>query len=148
MAQQQIWPSEYETVDRVETVHGWDSVSSLDFPKCSGRYEVPCQGSMVPHRADKLIFEVSPFLIISTHFSFWNDSALKRNIPLRTQPFNSLHYRYLRNCTNQCFFASWSSNNKYTLIGGIRQPNSTHNTEITSPHSSGSCYAYWNIQHH
>ena len=76
---------------------------------------------MVPEKADRYVFEVAPFLIIATTvmcFTF---------IPLGP------HY-YSNNAEKSIlflmavfsvaplgvFFAGWSSNNKYTLLGGIR----------------------------
>ena len=76
---------------------------------------------MVPRRADKLIFEVSPFLIVSTTLLILGMIPLSSGI-YATNPDLSILYiiAIFGIAPIGVFFAGWSSNNKYTLIGGIR----------------------------
>ena len=76
---------------------------------------------MVPQRADKLIFEVSPFLIVSTTLLILGLVPLSSGI-YATNPELSILYiiAIFGIAPIGVFFAGWSSNNKYTLIGGIR----------------------------
>ena len=76
---------------------------------------------MVPRRADKLIFEVSPFLIVSTTLIILGMIPLSSGI-YATNPDLSILYiiAIFGIAPIGVFFAGWASNNKYTLIGGIR----------------------------
>ena len=76
---------------------------------------------MVPQRADKLIFEVSPFLIVSTTLLILGMIPLSSGI-YATNPELSVLYiiAIFGIAPIGVFFAGWSSNTKYTLIGGIR----------------------------
>ena len=76
---------------------------------------------MVPEKADRYVFEVAPFLIIATTvmcFTF---------IPLGPHYYSNnaeMPMLFLMAVFSVAplggFFAGWSSNNKYTLLGGIR----------------------------
>jgi NADH-quinone oxidoreductase subunit H len=76
---------------------------------------------MVPQRADRLIFEVSPFLIVSSTLLILGMIPLSSGI-YATNPDLSILYAIaiFGIAPIGVFFAGWSSNNKYTLIGGIR----------------------------
>ena len=74
-----------------------------------------------PQRADRLIFEVSPFLIVSSTLLILGMIPLSSGI-YATNPDLSILYAIaiFGIAPIGVFFAGWSSNNKYTLIGGIR----------------------------
>ena len=114
--------SEYETVDRVGN-RSWMGLSIFPgfFQNVADGMKFLVKEHMVPRRADKLIFEVSPFLIVSTTLLILGMIPLSSGI-YATNPDLSILYiiAIFGIAPIGVFFAGWSSNNKYTLIGGIR----------------------------
>ena len=114
--------SEHETVDRVGN-RSWMGLSILPgfFQNVADGMKFLVKEHMVPRRADKLIFEVSPFLIVSTTLLILGMIPLSSGI-YATNPDLSILYiiAIFGIAPIGVFFAGWSSNNKYTLIGGIR----------------------------
>ena len=114
--------SEHETVDRVGN-RSWMGFSILPgfFQNVADGMKFLVKEHMVPRRADKLIFEVSPFLIVSTTLIILGMIPLSSGM-YATNPDLSILYiiAIFGIAPIGVFFAGWSSNNKYTLIGGIR----------------------------
>ena len=113
---------EFETVDRVNN-RSWMGLSILPgfFQNVADGMKFLIKEHMVPRRADKLIFEVSPFLIVSTTLIILGMIPLSSGM-YATNPDLSILYiiAIFGIAPIGVFFAGWSSNNKYTLIGGIR----------------------------
>ncbi len=112
----------FATVDRVNN-RSW-----MGYPVFPGFFQNVADGMkflvkehMVPQRADKLIFEVSPFLIVSSTLLILGIIPLSSGM-YATNPELSILYAIaiFGIAPIGVFFAGWSSNNKYTLIGGIR----------------------------
>ena len=76
---------------------------------------------MVPKKADRFIFEVAPFIIISSTVLIFAFIPLGPHI-WSADPEMSLIFlmAIFGIAPLGVFFAGWSSNNKYTLLGGIR----------------------------
>ena len=112
----------YPTVDRVNN-RSWMGYSILPgfFQNVADGMKFLLKEHMVPRRADKLIFEVSPFLIVSSTLLILGIIPLSSGI-YATNPDLSILYAIaiFGIAPIGVFFAGWSSNNKYTLIGGIR----------------------------
>ena len=113
---------EFETVDRVNN-RSWMGLSILPgfFQNVADGMKFLIKEHMVPRRADKLIFEVSPFLIVSTTLIILGMIPLSSGM-YATNPDLSILYiiAIFGIAPIGVFFAGWASNNKYTLIGGIR----------------------------
>ena len=113
---------EFETVARVNN-RSWMGLSILPgfFQNVADGMKFLIKEHMVPRRADKLIFEVSPFLIVSTTLIILGMIPLSSGI-YATNPDLSILYiiAIFGIAPIGVFFAGWASNNKYTLIGGIR----------------------------
>ena len=76
---------------------------------------------MVPTRADKLIFELAPFLVISSTVLILGMIPLSSGIYGANPELSVLFaFAIFGIAPLGVFFAGWASNNKYTLIGGIR----------------------------
>ena len=76
---------------------------------------------MVPERADKVIFEVAPFLVISSTIMILGLIPLSSGIYGANPELSVLFaFAIFGIAPLGVFFAGWSSNNKYTLLGGIR----------------------------
>ncbi len=112
----------FPTVDRVNN-RSWMGYSILPgfFQNVADGMKFLLKEHMVPRRADKLIFEVSPFLIVSSTLLILGIIPLSSGI-YATNPDLSILYAIaiFGIAPIGVFFAGWSSNNKYTLIGGIR----------------------------
>ncbi|MEJ6563405.1 MAG: NADH-quinone oxidoreductase subunit H [Euryarchaeota archaeon] len=112
----------YPTVDRVNN-RSWMGYSILPgfFQNVADGMKFLLKEHMVPRRADKLIFEISPFLIVSSTLLILGIIPLSSGI-YATNPDLSILYAIaiFGIAPIGVFFAGWSSNNKYTLIGGIR----------------------------
>ena len=112
----------FATVDRVNN-RSWMGYSILPgfFQNVADGMKFLLKEHMVPRRADKLIFEVSPFLIVSSTLLILGIIPLSSGI-YATNPDLSILYAIaiFGIAPIGVFFAGWSSNNKYTLIGGIR----------------------------
>jgi len=112
----------FATVDRVNN-RSWMGYSIFPgfFQNVADGMKFLLKEHMVPRRADKLIFEVSPFLIVSSTLLILGIIPLSSGI-YATNPDLSILYAIaiFGIAPIGVFFAGWSSNNKYTLIGGIR----------------------------
>ena len=76
---------------------------------------------MVPSRADKIIFELAPFLVISSTIMILGMIPLSSGIYGANPELSVLFaFAIFGIAPLGVFFAGWSSNNKYTLIGGMR----------------------------
>ena len=75
----------------------------------------------MPSRADKLIFELAPFLVISSTVLILGLIPLSSGIYGANPELSVLFaFAIFGIAPLGVFFAGWASNNKYTLIGGIR----------------------------
>ena len=112
----------FPTVDRVNN-RSWMGKTILPgfFQNVADGMKFLVKEHMVPQRADRLIFEVSPFLIVSSTLLILGMIPLSSGI-YATNPDLSILYAIaiFGIAPIGVFFAGWSSNNKYTLIGGIR----------------------------
>jgi len=112
----------FATVDRVNN-RSWMGFTILPgfFQNVADGMKFLVKEHMVPQRADRLIFEVSPFLIVSSTLLILGMIPLSSGI-YATNPDLSILYAIaiFGIAPIGVFFAGWSSNNKYTLIGGIR----------------------------
>ncbi|MDA8638462.1 NADH-quinone oxidoreductase subunit H [Candidatus Poseidonia alphae] len=112
----------FPTVDRVNN-RSWMGKTIVPgfFQNVADGMKFLVKEHMVPQRADKLIFEVSPFLIVSSTLLILGMIPLSSGI-YATNPDLSILYAIaiFGIAPIGVFFAGWSSNNKYTLIGGIR----------------------------
>jgi len=112
----------FATVDRVNN-RSWMGKTILPgfFQNVADGMKFLVKEHMVPQRADRLIFEVSPFLIVSSTLLILGMIPLSSGI-YATNPDLSILYAIaiFGIAPIGVFFAGWSSNNKYTLIGGIR----------------------------
>jgi len=112
----------FATVDRVNN-RSWMGVPILPgfFQNVADGMKFLVKEHMVPQRADRLIFETSPFLIVSSTLLILGMIPLSSGI-YATNPDLSILYAIaiFGIAPIGVFFAGWSSNNKYTLIGGIR----------------------------
>ncbi len=76
---------------------------------------------MVPTKADKVVFEVAPFIIISSTIMLFAFIPLGPHVWSANPDLSLLFLMAIFGIAPLgVFFAGWSSNNKYTLIGGIR----------------------------
>ena len=76
---------------------------------------------MVPSKADKFIFEIAPFIIITSTVMIFAFIPLSPNIYSANPELSLLFLMAIFGIAPfGVFFAGWSSNNKYTLLGGIR----------------------------
>tara|TARA_B100000965_G_C19592690_1_gene758651 strand:- start:1045 stop:2547 length:1503 start_codon:yes stop_codon:yes gene_type:complete len=112
----------FATVDRVNN-RSWMGYSIFPgfFQNVADGMKFLVKEHMVPQRADRLIFEVSPFLIVSSTLLILGIIPLSSGM-YATNPELSILYAIaiFGIAPIGVFFAGWSSNNKYTLIGGIR----------------------------
>ncbi|MAX34884.1 MAG: hypothetical protein CMB23_04335 [Euryarchaeota archaeon] len=76
---------------------------------------------MVPEKADRYVFEVAPFLIIATTVMCFTFIPLGPHYYSNNSEMSILFLMAVFSVAPLgVFFAGWSSNNKYTLLGGIR----------------------------
>lgn len=76
---------------------------------------------MVPEKADRFVFEIAPFLIIATTVMCFTFIPLSPNFYSNNSEMSILFLMAVFSVAPLgVFFAGWSSNNKYTLLGGIR----------------------------
>ena len=112
----------FATVDRVNN-RSWMGYSIFPgfFQNVADGMKFLVKEHMVPQRADRLIFEVSPFLIVSSTLLILGIIPLSSGM-YATNPDLSILYAIaiFGIAPIGVFFAGWSSNNKYTLLGGIR----------------------------
>ncbi len=76
---------------------------------------------MVPEKADRYVFEIAPFLIIATTVMCFTFIPLGPHYYSNNAEMSILFLMAVFSVAPLgVFFAGWSSNNKYTLLGGIR----------------------------
>ncbi len=111
-----------ETVDRV------NDRSYLGWPIFPGLFQNAADGAkllqkewMIPEKADRMMFEVAPFIIISSTVMILGMLPLGPAIYGPDPDYGVLMAMAIFGVAPLgVFFAGWASNNKYTLIGGIR----------------------------
>ncbi|MBT4059237.1 MAG: NADH-quinone oxidoreductase subunit H [Euryarchaeota archaeon] len=115
--------SEYETVHRTKDrgYHGvWWMLPGLIQNVADGM-KFMTKEWMVPAKADKFIFEVAPFIIITSTVMIFAFIPLSSNIFAANPELSLIFMMAIFGIAPLgVFFAGWSSNNKYTLLGGIR----------------------------
>ncbi len=115
--------SDYETVHRTKDrgYHGvWWLLPGMIQNVADGM-KFMTKEWMVPAKADKFIFEVAPFIIITSTVMIFAFIPLSSNIYSANPELSLLFMMAIFGIAPfGVFFAGWSSNNKYTLLGGIR----------------------------
>ncbi len=115
--------SDYETVDRVNDrgYHGiWFLLPGMIQNVADGM-KFMTKEWMVPAKADKFIFEVAPFIIITSTVMLFAFIPMSPEIYSANPDLSLLFLMAIFGIAPLgVFFAGWSSNNKYTLLGGIR----------------------------
>jgi NADH-quinone oxidoreductase subunit H len=120
-----IWGNDHplETVSRVNnrSYHGyWFLLPGFfqafaDFTKFAGKEHI------VPKNADKVVFEVAPVIIISTTVLVFAFIPFGPHFYIASPELSTIFMMAVFGVAPLgVFFAGWSSNNKYTLIGGMR----------------------------
>ncbi len=114
---------EVESVDRVRdrSYHGvWWMLPGF-FQNIADAVKFLTKEWMVPTKADKVVFEVAPFIIISSTIMLFAFIPLGPHIWSANPDLSLLFLMAIFGIAPLgVFFAGWSSNNKYTLLGGIR----------------------------
>jgi NADH-quinone oxidoreductase subunit H len=115
--------SEIESVDRVNnrSWHGvWWMLPGFIQNIADGMKFLPKE-HMPPAKSDRLVYEIAPFIIISSTVLILGLIPLGPHI-YGPNPTLSLIFIFaiFSLAPLGVFFAGWSSNNKFTLIGGIR----------------------------
>ncbi len=114
---------ELETVSRVNnrSYHGvWWMLPGF-FQNLADGMKFLTKEHMVPEKSDRLIYEVAPFIIIATTVMLFAFIPLGPNFWANNSEMSILFLMAIFGVAPLgVFFAGWSSNNKYTLLGGIR----------------------------
>ena len=113
---------EHEMVNRVGN-RSWYGVTIFPgfFQNIADGMKFLTKEHMVPSRADKVIFELAPFLVISSTIMILGMIPLSSGIYGANPELSVLFaFAIFGIAPLGVFFAGWSSNNKYTLLGGIR----------------------------
>ncbi|PXY70817.1 MAG: hypothetical protein CXX83_00955 [Methanobacteriota archaeon] len=115
--------SDIHSVDRVKDrgYHGiWFLIPGLfqafaDFTKFASKEWI------VPAKADRLMFEIAPFIIIASTVMIFAFIPFGPHIWAANTEMSLLFMMAIFGIAPLgVFFAGWASNNKYTLLGGIR----------------------------
>ncbi|MEC7757252.1 MAG: complex I subunit 1 family protein [Candidatus Thermoplasmatota archaeon] len=120
-----IWGNDHEleTVSRVNNrgYHGyWFLLPGFfqafaDFTKFAGKEHI------VPKEADRTVYEVAPVIIISTTILVFAFSPFGPHFYVSNAELSAVFMMAIFGVAPLgVFFAGWASNNKYTLIGGMR----------------------------
>ena len=113
----------HPTVDRVNN-RSWHGVWFLFpgfFQNLADGMKFMTKEHMVPSKADKWIYEIAPFLIISSTVVILGFIPFSENFYAINPKLSVLFMMAIFGIAPLgVFFAGWSSNNKYTLLGGIR----------------------------
>ena len=120
-----IWGNDHslETVSRVNNrgYHGyWFLLPGFfqafaDFTKFAGKEHI------VPKNADKVVYEVAPVIIISTTVLVFAFVPFGPHFYISSPELSAIFMMAIFGVAPLgVFFAGWASNNKYTLIGGMR----------------------------
>ncbi len=114
---------ELETVSRVgnRSYHGaWWALPGMIQNVADGM-KFLTKEHMVPEKADRFIFELAPIIIISTTVLVFAFIPLAPGIYAANPELSLLFMMAIFGIAPLgVFFAGWASNNKYTLIGGMR----------------------------
>jgi NADH-quinone oxidoreductase subunit H len=114
---------ELEAVSRVKnrSYHGvWWMLPGF-FQNLADGMKFMTKEHMVPEKADRFVYEVAPFLIIATTVMCFTFIPLGPQIYSNDSELSILFLMAIFSIAPLgVFFAGWSSNNKYTLLGGIR----------------------------
>jgi len=114
---------ELESVSRVQNrgYHGvWWLLPGF-FQNLADGMKFLTKEHMVPEKADHYVYEVAPFLIIATTVMCFAFIPLSPNYYANNSEMSILFLMAVFSVAPLgVFFAGWSSNNKYTLLGGIR----------------------------
>ena len=114
---------ELEVVSRVNN-RSWHGVWGLlpgFFQNVADGMKFLTKEHMVPEKADRYVFEVAPFLIIATTVMCFTFIPLGPHYYSNNAEMSILFLMAVFSVAPLgVFFAGWSSNNKYTLLGGIR----------------------------
>jgi NADH:ubiquinone oxidoreductase subunit H len=114
---------ELETVNRVgnRSYHGaWWALPGMIQNVADGM-KFMTKEHMVPEKADRFIFELAPVIIISTTVLVFAFIPLGPTLYAANSELSLLFMMAIFGIAPLgVFFAGWSSNNKYTLIGGMR----------------------------
>ena len=115
--------SKQATVDRVNN-RSWHGIWYLFpgfFQGLGDGMKFLTKEHMVPNKADKVIYELAPFLIISSTVLILGFLPFGSGIYAANPEMSVLFaFAIFGIAPLGVFFAGWSSNNKYTLLGGIR----------------------------
>jgi len=110
------------TVDRVNN-RSWYGYAILPgfFQNVADGMKFLIKEHMVPERADKTIFELAPFLIISSTVLILGMIPMSSGLYGANPELSVLFaFAIFGIAPLGVFFGGWASNNKYTLLGGIR----------------------------
>ena len=114
---------ELETVSRVNnrSYHGvWWLLPGF-FQNVADGMKFLTKEHMVPEKSDRFIYEIAPFLVISTTVMCFAFIPLSPHYYANNSELSILFlFAIFSIAPLGVFFAGWSSNNKYTLLGGIR----------------------------
>jgi len=115
--------SKDKTVDRVDN-RSWHGVWWLFpglFQNIADGMKFLTKEHMVPNKADRTIYELAPFMIISSTVVILGFLPFGSGI-YAANPRMSILFAFavFGIAPLGVFFAGWSSNNKYALLGGIR----------------------------
>ena len=120
-----IWGNDHEleTVSRVNnrSYHGYWFLLPGFFQAFADFFKFATKEHMVPKDADKVVFEVAPVIIVSTTVMVFAFVPFGPHIYAANPDLSLLFMMAIFGVAPLgVFFAGWASNNKYTLIGGMR----------------------------
>ena len=112
-----------ETIDRVGNrgYHGIWFLFPGFFQALADFMKFATKEHLIPEKADKLVFEVAPVIIIATTIMCYAFIPFGPHIWAANPDLSLLFLMAIFGVAPLgVFFAGWASNNKYTLIGGMR----------------------------
>jgi NADH:ubiquinone oxidoreductase subunit H len=115
--------SEHATVDRVGNRSWFGAWWALPgfIQNIADGMKFLTKEHMVPNRADKIIYELAPFLIITSTVVIIGFMPFSAGLYAINPELSVLFaFAIFGIAPIGVFFAGWASNNKYTLLGGIR----------------------------
>ena len=114
---------ELETVSRVNnrSYHGYWFLLPGFFQAFADFFKFATKEHIVPRDADKVVFEVAPVIILSTTVMVFAFVPFGPHIYAANPELSLIFMMAIFGVAPLgVFFAGWASNNKYTLIGGMR----------------------------
>ena len=114
---------ELETVSRVNnrSYHGYWFLLPGFFQAFADFFKFATKEHLVPKDADRVVFEVAPVIIVSTTVMVFAFVPFGPHIYAANPDLSLLFMMAIFGVAPLgVFFAGWASNNKYTLIGGMR----------------------------